>query len=72
MRSQVTRNALDNPQYSEMFCTSDFFGPNQIFYDVIFPSEDHLRSKVKVPNESPVMTSYLNLIVNLCLSGTVF
>ena len=23
----------------------------------------HLRSKVKVPNESPVMTSYLKLIV---------
>ena len=32
----------------------------------------HLRSKVKVPNESPVMTSYLKLIVTVCLSGTVF
>ena len=32
----------------------------------------HLRSKVKVPNESPVMTSYLKLIVTICLSGTVF
>ena len=37
-------------------------------YDLI----GHLRSKVKVPNESPVMTSYLNLIVTICLSGTVF
>ena len=32
----------------------------------------HLRSKVKVPTESPVMTSYLKLIVTVCLSGTVF
>ena len=32
----------------------------------------HLRSKVKVPNESPFMTSYLKLIVTVCLSGTVF
>ena len=32
----------------------------------------HLMSKVKVPNESPVMTSYLKLIVTVCLSGTVF
>ena len=32
----------------------------------------HLRSKVRVPNESPVMTSYLKLIVTVCLSGTVF
>ena len=29
-----------------------------------------LRSKVKVPNESQIMTSYLKLIVNVCLSGT--
>ena len=28
--------------------------------------------KVKVPNESPVMTSYLKLIETICLSGTVF
>ena len=32
----------------------------------------HLRSKVKVPNEIPVMTSYLRLVVTICLSGTVF
>ena len=32
----------------------------------------HLRSKVNVPNESPFMTSYLKLIVTVCLSGTVF
>ena len=38
------------------------------FYDLI----GHLRSKVKMPNESPVMISYLKLIVTVCLSGTVF
>ena len=34
----------------------------------------HLRSKVKVPNKSPVMTSFLKLrvTIKLCLSGTVF
>ena len=32
----------------------------------------HPRSKVKVLNESPVMTSYLKLIVTVCLSGTNF
>ena len=40
------------------------------FFDLI----GYLRSTVKVPNESPVMTSYLKLIVTtcICLSGTVF
>ena len=43
------------------------------FCDVIFfPYKGHLRSKVKVPNKSPVMTSYLKLIVTICLFGTVF
>ena len=42
------------------------------FYDVTVTLKGHLRSKVKVPNESPVMTSYLKLIVTVCLSGTVF
>ena len=36
--------------------------------DVIRP----LRSKVKVPNESDVMTSYLKLTATICLSGTFF
>ena len=31
----------------------------------------HLRSKVTVPNESPIMTSYLMLILYACVSGTV-
>ena len=42
------------------------------FYDVTVTLKGHLRSKVKVPNESPVMTSYLKLIVTVCLSGTVY
>ena len=42
------------------------------FCDVIFPYKGHLRSKVKVPIESPVMTSCLRLIVPISLSGTVF
>ena len=42
------------------------------FCDVTVTLKGHLRSKVKVPNESPVMTSYLKLIVTVCLSGTVF
>ena len=46
-----------------LYASSYFFK----FCDVIlFPI------KVKVPNESPVMTSDLKLIVTICLSGTVF
>ena len=41
------------------------------FVTKLFPYKGHLRSEVKVPNESPVMTSYLKLIVNVCLSGTL-
>ena len=33
--------------------------------------QGHLRSKVKVPNECQIMTSYLKLIVNVCLYGTI-
>ena len=47
----------------------------KIFFYILLRHCDlkgHLRSKVKVPNESPVMTSYLKLIVTVCLSGTVF
>ena len=42
------------------------------FCDVTVTPLGHLRSKVKLPNESPVMTSYLKLIVTVCLSVTVF
>ena len=42
------------------------------FVMYFFPYKGHLRSKVKVSNQSPVMTSYLKLIVTVCLSGTVF
>ena len=50
-------------------------GRKLIFFKILLRHCDlkgHLRSKVKVPNESPVMTSYLKLIVTICLSGTVF
>ena len=50
-------------------------GRKIIFFKIVRRHCDlkgHLRSKVKVPNESPVMTSYLKLIVTVCLSGTVF
>ena len=33
--------------------------------------QGHLRSKVMVPNESPIMTSYLMLILNACVVGTI-
>ena len=42
------------------------------FVTYFFPYKGHLKSKFKVPNESPVMTSYLKLIVTVCLSATVF
>ena len=39
---------------------------------IFFKFCDVTRSKVKVPNESPAMTSYLKLRVTICLSRTVF
>ena len=79
----MTRNALTDPKIyffcKELICykNAKLHQPSlKIFFfkfcDVIFPYKGHLRSKVKVPNESPVMTSYLKLIVTICLSGTVF
>ena len=43
-----------------------------LFYEFInCELQGHLKSKVKVPNESQIMTSYLKLIVNVCLSCTI-
>ena len=44
----------------------------KIFLKNFFYLIGHLRSKVKMSNESPVMTFYLKLIVTICLSGTIF
>ena len=41
------------------------------FFKIHYDLQGHLRLKVKVPNESQIMTSYLKLIVNVCLSGTI-
>ena len=79
----MTRNALTDPKI-KIFCkklvcyqNAKFHQPKEEksffhFVTVFFPCKGHLRSKVKVSNESPVMTSYLKLIVTICLSGTVF
>ena len=42
------------------------------FVTSFFPYKGHLKSKVKVSNKSPDMTSCLKLIVSVCLSGTIF
>ena len=76
----MTRNALTDPKIL-IFCkkricyqNAKFHQPrqkNNFFLNFVTSLKGHLRSKVKVPNESPVMTSYLKLIVTVCLSGTV-
>ena len=79
----MTRNPLTDPKI-KIFCkkliryqNAKFHQPRLkkfffLFCDIFFPYKGHLRSKVMVPNESPVMTSYLKLIVTICLSDTVF
>ena len=42
-----------------------------LFYEFIYDLQGYLRSKVRVPNESPIMTSSLMLILNACVSGTI-
>ena len=81
----MTRNALTDPKIEIKFLckklvcyqNAKFHQPKEEksffhFVTSFFPYQGHLRSKVKVPNGSPVMTSYLKLIVTICLSGTVF
>ena len=54
-----------------VFICCKFHKPRKKKYsDIIFSL--FLRSKVKVSNESPVMTSYLKFTVTVCLSGTIF
>ena len=78
----MTRTALTDPKI-KIFCKKLICYQNAKFHqprwktflkfcDVIFPYKGHLRTKVKVPNESPVMTSYLKLMVTICIPGTVF
>ena len=76
----MTRNVLTDPKI-KIFCkeltcyqNAKFHQPNFFlnFVMYFFPYKGHLRSKVKVSNKSPVMTSYLKSIVTVCLSGTVF
>ena len=77
----MTRNELIDPKIDFLIKTcillkckvSSNYVEKFIFLNLLHHCDliYHLRSKVKVPNESPVMTSSLNLIVTICLSGTV-
>ena len=72
----MTRNALTEPKI--YFFVRNLYGTKMqsfinlgrkkvsLNYDIKSAYKGHLRSKAKVPNESPVMTSYLKLI------GTIY